>query len=71
VRVSPCSPSPKSKGLDEPLFVEVLEGIVRKIEIVFGHDPKRADGGQRPAVFAVQLVDSVAVNDQFALVAPR
>jgi hypothetical protein len=38
---------------------------------MFWHDPKRTDSGQRTAVFAVKLVDSVAVNDQFPLVATR
>jgi hypothetical protein len=31
----------------------------------------RADGGQRTAVVAVEFVDSVAVDDQFALVVAR
>jgi hypothetical protein len=57
--------------LDELLLVEVLKGVVRKIEIVFRHDPKRSDRGQHAAVFAVKLVDSIAVNDQFAFVAAR
>ena len=57
--------------LDEPLIVEVLKGVVRKIEIVFRHDAERTDGSQRAAVFAVKLVDSIAVNDQFPLVAAR
>ena len=61
----------KLHGLNEPLIVEVVERVARKIQVVFRHDPKRADGGKSPAVFAVQLVHSVAVNDQFALVAPR
>ena len=51
--------------------MEVLKRVVRNIEIVFWHDPKRTDGGQCAAVFAVKLVDSIAVNDQFALVAAR
>lgn len=57
--------------LDEPLIVEVLQSVARKIKIVFRHDAKRADGGQRAAVFAVELVDSVAINDQLPLVAAR
>ena len=44
---------------------------MRKIEIVFRHDAKRSDGSQRKAVFTVKLVDSIPVNDQFALVATR
>ena len=57
--------------LDEPLIVGVLKSVVRKIKIVFRHDAKRPDGGQRAAVFAVELVDSVAINDQLPLVAAR
>jgi hypothetical protein len=38
---------------------------------VFRHDAERADGRQRAAVFAVKLVHSVAVNDQFPLIATR
>jgi hypothetical protein len=56
---------------DEPLIVEVVQGVVRKIEIAFRHDAERADGSQRAAVFAVKIVDSVAINDQFPLVAAR
>jgi hypothetical protein len=55
----------------EPLIVKVLEGVVRKIEIVFRHDAKRTDGGQRAAVPAVKLEDSITVSDQFPLVAAR
>jgi hypothetical protein len=44
---------------------------VRKIEIMFRHDPKRTDGRQRAAVFTVKLVNSVAVNDQLSPVAAR
>jgi len=57
--------------LDEPLIAEVLKGVVRKIELAFRHDAKHANGGQSTAVFAVQFVDSIAINDQFALVAAR
>jgi hypothetical protein len=58
----------KLQGLDEPLIVEVVESVTPKIQVVFRHDPKGADDGKRPAVFAVQLVHSVTVNYQFALV---
>jgi hypothetical protein len=51
--------------------VEVLKGFVRKIEILFRHDAERTDDGQRAAVFAVKLVDSIAINDQLPLVASR
>ncbi len=51
--------------------MEVVKSVARNIKIMFWHDPKRTDGGQCTAVFAVKLVDSVAVNDQFPLVAAR
>jgi hypothetical protein len=35
------------------------------------HDTECADGGQRTAVVAIKLVDSIAVNNQFPLVAAR
>ena len=41
------------------------------VEVLFGHDAEGADGGQRAAVLAVQLVDAIAVDDQLALVAAR
>jgi hypothetical protein len=41
------------------------------VEVVLGHDPKRADGGERAAVLSVQLVDTVTDGDQLALLAAR
>ena len=41
------------------------------VEVLFGHDPEGADGGQRAAVLAVQLVDAITINDQLALLAAR
>ena len=41
------------------------------VEVVLGHDPKRADGGQRTAVLAVQFVDVVTDHDQLALLTAR
>jgi len=41
------------------------------VEVVLRHDPKGADGGQRAAVLAVQLIDVVTVHDQFASLAAR
>jgi hypothetical protein len=38
---------------------------------VFQHDPESADSRERTAVFAVELVDSIAINDQFPLIAAR
>jgi hypothetical protein len=61
----------KLHGLNEPLIVEVVERVTRKIQVVFRHDPKDADGGKRPTVFTVQFVHSVTVNHQFALVTAR
>jgi hypothetical protein len=58
-------------GLDEPLIVKVLKGVVRDIEVMLWHDSKRTDGSKRPTVFAAKLVDSVTVNDQFARIAAR
>lgn len=55
--------------LDEPLIVKVVQGVARKIEIVFWHDAKRTDGSQRAAVLAVELVDAIAINNQLSLVA--
>ena len=61
----------KVDRLDEALVAQVFEGVVVDVEVVFGHDPKGADGGQRAAVLAVQLVDTVAIDDQLALLAAR
>ncbi|HEY7291187.1 MAG TPA: hypothetical protein VH583_15230 [Vicinamibacterales bacterium] len=58
-------------GLNEPLIVEVIERVARKIQIVLWHDPKGADRGKGSAVFAVQLVHSIAINNQFTLVVSR
>ena len=57
--------------LDEALFVQVFAGVVVDVEVTLGHDPKGADSGQRPAVFAVQLVDAVTDHDQLAFLAAR
>jgi hypothetical protein len=57
--------------VDEPLIVKVVQGVVRKIEIVFRYDAKCTDDSQRAAVFAVELVDSLAINNQLSLVATR
>ena len=57
--------------VDEPVVVEVVKGVARNIEIMVRHEPKRTDGGQCTAVFAVKLVDSIAINDQFPPVTAR
>jgi hypothetical protein len=51
--------------------VEVVEGIARKVQIVFRHDAKCTNGRKCPAVFAVKLVDPIAVDDQFPRVPRR
>jgi hypothetical protein len=61
----------KVNGLNEPLIVQVVEGIARNIQVVFRHDPKRADGGKCPAVFAVWLVDPITVHGQRPIRARR
>jgi hypothetical protein len=44
---------------------------MRNIEIVFRHDTERTNSSQRSAVFAIELVDAVAIDDQLALVTAR
>lgn len=44
----------KVDGLDEPLVAEMVDGAPVDIEILFGHDSERADGGQRTTLLAVQ-----------------
>jgi hypothetical protein len=61
----------KVDGLDKVLVAEVAEGIVVGVEVLFGHDTESADRGQRTAGLAIQLVHTVAVNDQLALLAAR
>ena len=58
-------------GLDKAFIAEVAERIVVCVEVLVGHDSERADGSQRAAVLAIQLVHTVAVHDQFKLVAAR
>jgi hypothetical protein len=41
------------------------------VEVVLGHDPKGGDGGQRAAILAIQLVDTVTKRDQLALLPTR
>ena len=61
----------KVHRFDKALVAQVCEGVVVDVEVVLGHDPKGANGGQRAAVLAVQFVDSVAVYNQLALLAAR
>ena len=39
------------------------------VEVLFGHHSERADGGERPAVLAIEFVNAVTINDQLALLA--
>ena len=41
--------------------------IVPALQVAFGHDPKRADGSDRAAVVAVQLVPLFAIEHHLAL----
>jgi hypothetical protein len=41
------------------------------VEVVLTHDAEGANGGQRAAVLAAQLVDAVTDRDQLALLAAR
>ena len=36
----------KVHRLDKALVAQVCEGVVVDVEVVFGHDPKGANGGQ-------------------------
>jgi hypothetical protein len=69
-RQAPFAPA-KVDGLDEALGSEVTNGIVVGVEVLFGYDSERADGGQRTAVVAVQLVHTVAVDDELTFLAAR
>jgi hypothetical protein len=61
----------KVNDIDEAFIASVLERLVVDVEVRFGHDPEGADGGQRAAVLAVQLVGATTINDQLALLAAR
>jgi hypothetical protein len=62
---------------DQTLLAEVVERVAVETiiavipHIAFGHDAECADHRQRAAVLAVQLVDAIAVDDQFARLAAR
>src|SRR4029453_13128965 len=60
----------KVNEIDEALIPQMVERLVVDVEVVFGHDPEGAEGGQRAAVLAVQLVGAIAINDKFALPPP-
>jgi uncharacterized protein (DUF983 family) len=47
----------------------MVESIVIDVGVLCGHDPEGADGGQRAAVLAVQLVDAITINNELALLA--
>jgi hypothetical protein len=41
------------------------------VEVLFGHNSERVDGGQRAAVLAVPLVHAVAIHHELAFLAAR
>jgi hypothetical protein len=49
----------------------VANGVVVGVEVLCGHDSERADGSQRTAVLAVQLVQTVAIDNELAFLAAR
>jgi hypothetical protein len=61
----------KVNDIDEALIAQVVERLVVDVEVVFGHDTEGADGGQRAAILAIQLVYTVTINDQLALLSAR
>jgi hypothetical protein len=65
-------------GFYQALMAKVAQvGIARPslrmmaLEIAFGHNPKRADGGERTGVVAVQFVTVIANEHDFAIEAAR
>jgi hypothetical protein len=62
---------PKIDRLDKALVAEMAEGVVISLEVLSGHDSERADSGQRAAVLPIQVIDTVAIDDQLALLAAR
>jgi hypothetical protein len=61
----------KVNGSDKSGILKVVEGLSVDVQVVLRHDAEGSNGGQRSAVFAVQLVGPVAVHDQLAFVAAR
>ena len=61
----------KVDGPDKAFIAEVAKGIVFGVEVLFGHDSERANGRQRATVLAIQLVDTVAIDNELALLAGR
>lgn len=57
--------------LDEPLVAQMAECVVVYVQVVFGRDAEGADDSERTAVFAVQLVYTIAIDDQLSLLAAR
>ena len=63
---------------NQPLVLQMPEatsraaGVVAEVvQIALGHDPKRADGRQRAALVAVDLVDAVALANRPTLASAR
>jgi hypothetical protein len=49
----------------------LLRFVARAVQVALGYDAKRADSRQHPAFRTVDLVDAVALPNQFAFWAPR
>jgi hypothetical protein len=61
----------KIDSLDKAFIAEVAERIVVCVEVLFGHDSERANGGESAVVLAVQLVDTIASDNELAFLAAR
>jgi hypothetical protein len=59
----------KVNGGDKALVAEMAKGLVVRVEFLFRHHSERADGGQRAAVVAVQLVHTLAIDNELAFLA--
>jgi hypothetical protein len=59
----------KVDRLDETFVVEVAKSFVLGGKVLFGYDSERADGGQRTAFLALQLVHTVAIDNELAVLA--
>jgi hypothetical protein len=61
----------KVNNHDETFVAEVANSVVVGVEVLCGHDSERADGSQRTAVLAVQLVHTVAIDNELAFLTAR
>jgi hypothetical protein len=61
----------KIDGFDKAFIAEAAKRIVVRAEVLFGHDSERANGGESAAVLAIQIVHTVAIDNDLALLATR